>query len=158
MNRVEIDKTAVILRSLEHQFREIQRREEREQKLFEWSSGLLLAAFAAIVALSGRTSALPHALFVKTLASILIGVPTIIFSGRLLRYSKLTVDNAEAIERIEEILGVFEEGVYGEQALYPPRWRGQLARKRSERKTPHLYSVILLLMAACVIATIWLLL
>jgi hypothetical protein len=53
------DKVAVLLNLQDMQVKEMHRREETEQKLFEWSTSLLLTALAAIVALSQRSAALP---------------------------------------------------------------------------------------------------
>jgi ferric-dicitrate binding protein FerR (iron transport regulator) len=95
---------------------------------------------------------------VKTLASILVGVPTIIFATRIRRYSERSVENAEAIDRIENVLRLFEEGYYGMNAPYPREWAGKLSKRRKERNTQNYYSAIMLLMGFCVIATVWLLL
>jgi hypothetical protein len=152
------DKLTVLLHALSHQMSEIQRREGREQQLFEWSTGLLVASFGAVIALSDRASPLPYAFLVKLLATLLIAVPTGIFAVRILGYSKRSADNAEAIERIEDLLKLFDDGYYGSRSPYPPAWQGKLASGRRRRKTPFYYTFILILMATCVITTIWLIL
>jgi hypothetical protein len=149
------EKLSVLLQLLDRQTSEIQRREGREQQLFEWTTGLLVAAFGAVIALSDRDHPLPYAPTVKLLAILLIAVPSTIFAVRILGYSKRSVNNAEAIERIEELLQVFEPGYYGAQSPYPPEWKGAFARGRRQRKTPYFYSFILLVMASCVVTTIW---
>jgi len=152
------DKTTILIHLLDYQAREIQRREAREQQLFEWTVGLLLAAFGAIVALSDRDSPLLYPISVKMLASVLIGFPTVIFATRIRRYSQRSVGNAEAIDRIERVLHLFDEGYYGADTPYPKEWAGTFSNKRKERNTQNYYSAIMLLMAVCVIATVWLIL
>jgi hypothetical protein len=152
------EKLTVLLQLLEHQIGEIERREGREQQLFEWSTGLLVAAFGAVIALSDRDHPLPYPLAVKALAILLILVPTTIFAIRILGYSQRSADNAEAVERIEDLLKLFDPHYYGDRSPYPPEWQGKLAKGRRQRKTPRYYTFILMLMASCVVMTIWLIL
>ncbi len=152
------DKTTILIHLFDYQAREIQRREAREQQMFEWTVGLLLAAFGAIVALSDRDAPLLYPVPVKMLATVLIGVPTIIFAVRIRRYTERSVENAEAIDRIERVLHLFEEGYYGVDTPYPEEWAGGLSNRRKKRNTQNYYSAIMLLLAVCVIATVWLIL
>lgn len=69
------DKTAILLNLLDRQIDEIQKREQAEQKLFEWATSLLLAAFAGVVALSQKSTPIPQAVLVKLLATAMISVP-----------------------------------------------------------------------------------
>ncbi len=46
------DKASILLNLLDRQTGEMQRKEQAEQKLFEWATSLLLAEFAGVVALS----------------------------------------------------------------------------------------------------------
>jgi hypothetical protein len=152
------DKASILLQLLDHQLKEIERREGREQKIFEWSTGLLLAAFAATVALSNRGHPLEYSYFVKAVATILVATPCLIFSYRFKRYSDLSVENAKAVERIEQCLGVYKGASYGGLSPYPPEWEGVFAENRKKRHTPYVYLAVLILMELCVIATIWLIL
>jgi hypothetical protein len=150
------DKVTILLYLLEHQTDQIRRREQRVRQWFEWSTGLLLAAFGAVIALSGRSNPLPHPILIKLLATILITVPTILLTSRILRQSKASVGNAEAIERVQQLLHLFEDGYYGAHSPYPQTWEGTLAKGRLKRRSPYYYAFILVLMVACVVATIWL--
>lgn len=159
MERLEGHRTEILLHLYERQNNEIERRERREQKLFEWMTGLLLAAFAAIIALSDRKeAALPHAEWIKILTTIMIAAPVYILGKRLRRYSEATVENAEAVDRIEELLRVFEPNYFGPVTPYPPEWEKKRVEQRQSRTTPASYLIILFLMTACVIASVWLLL
>lgn len=152
------DKTEVLLRALDNQIKSIERGEEREQQLFQWSTSLLLAAFGAIVALSDRSHALPFPIAVKSLATVLIVVPVFLSIAWIFRRSRRSVRNAEAVERIEKSLRLFEEGYYGVHSPYPRAWEGKLAESRLRRKTPIYYASVMTLMAACVVTVIWLIL
>lgn len=152
------DKTSILLQLLDHQLKEIERREGREQKMFEWLTALLLAAFAAIVALSDRDHPLLNSNIVKAIATTLVAAPCLILLYRFKRYSELSVENAKAVERIEQCLGVFKDDVYGGLSPYPPEWEGVFAANRKRRNTPYYYLAVLVVMAACVITTIWLIL
>lgn len=66
--------------------------------------------------------------------------------------------NAEAVERIQDLLHVFEDGCYGTHSPYPKEWAGTSAKGQLKRQSPIQKSVILFLMAACVVATVWLIL
>jgi hypothetical protein len=154
------DKTTVLLKLLELQFNEILRRETREQQWFEWSTSLSLAAFAAIIALSGKLSSLPgfYSLFVKLLASILVALPTLLISSRILHQTKFNAKNAEAVEGIENLLRVFDGKYYGAHTAYPKDWKNQFTISTLKRKTPYYYITILITMATCVVIAIWLVL
>lgn len=158
MDLSSTDKVTILLHALTHQLGEIQRREGREQQLFEWSTGFLVAAFGALVALSDRANPLPYVLPIKILATLLIAVPSTILAIRILGYSRRSVENAATVERIEVLLRMFEAGYYGPASPYPPGWEGTFASGRKQRRTAFYYSGILLLMAFCVVMTIWLLL
>jgi hypothetical protein len=148
------DKTTVLLKLLELQFNEILRRETREQQWFEWSTSLSLAAFAAIIA------SLPgfYSLFVKLLASILVALPTLLISSRILHQTKFNAKNAEAVEGIENLLRVFDGKYYGAHTAYPKDWKNQFTISTLKRKTPYYYITILITMATCVVIAIWLVL
>lgn len=152
------DKTAVLLQLLQHQLSEIERRESREQKLFEWSTGLLAAAFGVVVALYEEGEPLSHAMVIRVLATILVAVPTLVLVVRIGRYQRMSIESAEVVERIEKSLLIFDKEVYGEDSPYPEEWEGTFAAKRAKRRTPIYYQGISILMAACVITAIWLLL
>ena len=154
----EGDRTTILLHLYERQNKEVERREGREQQLFEWLTGLLLAAFGAIIALSDRKKELPHQGEIKFLTTILILAPVLILAYRLWRYSKATVENAAAIDRIEELLHVFDSEYFGGCQPYPEHWEWRRVAQREKRKTPYLYLAILFLMTSCVIASAWLLL
>ncbi len=151
-------KVTVLLNLLDRQVDEIQRREETEQKLFEWSTSLLLASFAGVVALSQKTTVLPQAVYVKLIATVMVGIPVFLAISRIVTRSSASVPNAEALERIQSLLHLFEDGYYGSHSPYPQSWAGGLASSRLKRKSPLQKSMILALMSICVIATIWLIL
>ncbi|MDQ4122180.1 MAG: hypothetical protein M3209_12135 [Acidobacteriota bacterium] len=152
------DKTTILIHLLDFQAKEIQRRESREQKLFEWTVGVLLAAFGAVVALSNREQPLPHPFWIKLFASCLIGIPTFIFCLRILKYSKKTIENGEAIDKIERILRLYEKETFGGETPYPENWANGLSISRKKRKTQYFYSLIMAIMAVCVISTVCLIL
>jgi len=153
------DKTVVLLNLLDFQLNEIQRREQKEQQWFEWTSSLLLATFGVIVALASRSSgSLSYAVIIKSLATVLIAVPALLIILRIRDQSKGSITNAKAVERLQELLLLFEDGPYGVQSPYPHEWKNKLAHSRLKRKTPIYYILILLLMTACVITTVWLVL
>jgi hypothetical protein len=154
------DKTEVLLQVLDFNIKEIHRREEEQQKLFEWSTSLLLATFGAIVALSGRATSLAYPIPIKILATALIAVPTSLFIHRIMTRVRGSVGNAKAVERIEETLHLFEDGYYGASSPYPHEWeiQGKLAKDMRKSKTPIYYALILGLMTVCVVTTVWLLL
>jgi len=152
------DKTQILLYIFDFNVKEIYRRKEQQQRLFEWSTSLLLAAIGAVVALSGRSTPLDFPVAIKALATIMIVVPTFLFSQRIVKFRKGSVGNAKAVERIQEILRLFEDGYYGVRSPYPHEWEGTLAEGIRKGKTTLIYVAILVLMAACVVAAIWLLL
>jgi|CXWL01.1.fsa_nt_gi hypothetical protein len=158
MSLSDSDKTTILLNLLDRQTSQIERREQKEQQWFEWQTGLLLATFGAIVALAQRSSPLPYLVIIKSLATVLVGIPTLLVIYRIVRQKSRSVKNAETIERIQQLLHLFDEGVYGSQSPYPKEWAGNLAKGRLKRTTPNYYALILLLMMACVITTIWLVL
>jgi hypothetical protein len=149
------DKVAVLLNLQDMQVKEMHRREETEQKLFEWSTSLLLTALAAIVALSQRSAALPQATFVKVIATVMVGVPVYLTAVKIKEQSGASVGNAEAVERIQNLLHLFDDAYYGDHSPYPQEWAGKLAKGRLNRKSPIQKSVIIVLMAVCVISAIW---
>jgi hypothetical protein len=151
-------KVEVLLNLLDRQVDEIQRREEAEQKLFEWSTSLLLASFGGVVALSQKATVLPQALYVKLIATVMVGIPVLLAITRIVTRSKASMPNAEALERIQSLLHLFEDGYYGSHSPYPQSWAGGLASSRLKRKSPIQKSMILALLSVCVIATIWLIL
>ena len=153
------DKITVLLNLLDRQTDDMQRKGEKAQKWFEWAASLLLASFGVIVALSGRSSPLPYPILVKLLATILIVVPIILVIFRILAQARGAASNAKAVERIEQLLQLFDDGVYGSRSPYPQTWAGDyLAKLILKRRTPIAHILILGLMTACVVATIWLIL
>lgn len=158
MKASDIDQTSVLLRLLEYQFGQIEVKEQREQKWFEWTTSLLLATFGAVVALSQRSSPLPFSIIIKSIASILIAAPSIIAAQRMLREKSKSILNAETITRIGQLLHLYEGEVYGHRSPLPESWESSFAVARRNRKTPNQFAFIVLIMAICVIATIWLIL
>jgi hypothetical protein len=152
------DKVTILLSIFEASNQTIQRREDREQKMFEWSTSLLLAAFAAMVALAGRAAPLPFPYAVKGIATVLITIPTGLFIYRINSSARGFLGSAHAIDRIGEALRLVEKGYYTEDSIYPERWSGHLSKRVLRRKTPKYYTAILVLMLLCVVASVWLLL
>ena len=108
------DKLTLLLNRLDFHTTEIQRRKEKDTKLFEWSTTLLLTVFAVIIALSDRSSPLQYQVLIKVIASLLIITPTIIFISRILGERKSMHWQAQVIERIESKFHLFEERYYVE--------------------------------------------
>jgi len=159
VNLTDADKIAVLLNRLDFHTNEIQRREERETKLFEWSTTVLLAVFAVIVALSDRSAPLAYPILIKSIATLLIAFPTGVFAYRILSEKSSMKRQAEIVEKIEHELHLFDEGQYvADASLYPHRWKGNLAANMLKRKTPTYYVLILIIMTLCVIASLWLIL
>jgi hypothetical protein len=104
---------------------------------------LLLAAFAAVVALSGRSTPLAYPIHVKILATAMIVVPAFLFTHRIITRVESHVGNAKAVERIEETLHLFEDGYYGVRSPYPQEWQGKLAEGIRKGKIPIYYALIL---------------
>ena len=102
------NKTAVLLNRLDFHIHEIQRREEKETQLFEWSTALLLAVFAVTLALADPTKQLPNPQLTKLVAIFLVTVPTVIFVWRVLGERKSMARQAEIVQRIEEELHLFD--------------------------------------------------
>lgn len=156
MNMSDTDKITVLLNRLDFHINEIQRREEKETRLFEWSTTLLLAVFAVVIALSDRAEPLSHPVLVRIIATFLIAFPTLVFSYRIWSERPSMQRQAEVVELIQSGLYLFDKGYYiADMALYPERWKGNLAVSRLKRKTPIYYVAIILLMAICVITTMW---
>ncbi len=152
-------KIAVLLNRLDFHTKEIHRREETETKLFEWSTALLLAVFAVIIALSDRSNPLPYSFIVKSIAILFVIIPTGVFIYRIISGRTRTPIQAEVIEQIEDQLHLFNDGYYIDEAsLYPQSWKGNLAKSMMRRKTPVYYGLIMAFMTIGVVATIWLIL
>lgn len=152
------DKTGILLKAFEFNVDEINRKQGEQQKLFEWSTGLLLAAFAAVVALSSISIPSPYSIPVKILATTLIAVPSSIFIYRIPTRRKDIVTNAIAIESIEESLRLYEDGYYGINSPFPKEWKGSFPEIIRRDKTPVYFAFIISIMTLCVVTAIWLLL
>jgi hypothetical protein len=153
------DKITFLLNRMEFHTKEIQRREEKEARLFEWSTTLLLAIFAVVMALSDRSSPLPYQLPIKLIASLLIIAPTFIFIVRILGERKTMYRHAQVIEKIQSNFHLFEKGYYVKgEVLYPAKWEESLAESMLRRKTPIYYAAVLIILGLSVIATLWLIL
>lgn len=149
------DKVAFLLNALDFHMSEIQRREEKEQTLFEWCTNLLLITFGAVIALSGQSNFTSFAVGAKIIASLLIGVPIIIFIYRILIQRSRAKQNAQIADHIRDIFHAYDESHYSKQALYPKLWKGGLAKVIVQRRTPLYFSGVLIFMASCVIVAIW---
>ncbi|NPV75541.1 MAG: hypothetical protein HPY59_04115 [Anaerolineae bacterium] len=159
MELSDSEKIAFLLNRLDFHTHEIHRREEKEAKLFEWSTTFLMTVFAVIIALSGRSNPLPYRILIKVIASLLIIVPNVIFILRIATERRSVYRQAQVIELIESRFHLFEEGYYVENAaLYPEKWKGNLARNMYKRKTPVYYMFVLAFLLAAVTATLWLIL
>ena len=153
------DKIGVLLDRLNFHTTEMHRREEKEMRLFEWGTTLLLASFGAVLALSDRSSPLPYPVVIKALATLLVLVPTAIFCIRILSERKSMIQQANLVVKLEDALHLFKEGFYiSMQSLYPDYWRVKLPDAARNRRTPLYFVIILLFLLACVTATIWILL
>jgi len=150
-------KAAVLLQMLQFHIDEVHRRQDAEKTWFEWISALLLATFGVVIALAGNTT-VRQPLIIKILATVMISVPTFIAGYRILKIAQSTQGNARMVERIQEILHLFDPGYYDVEALQPELWRGRLAQNMLKRKTPKYYVGIISLMALCVIFAVWLVL
>ena len=84
-------KLAVLLNRLDFHAHELQRSEEKETQLFEWSTALLLAVFAATLVLADPTKQQPNKQLTKLAAIFLVTVPTAIFVWRVLGERKTMV-------------------------------------------------------------------
>ena len=152
------DKVEVLLKAFDFNIGEINRKQAEQQKNFEWATSTLLAAFAAVIALSGVNIPTAYSIFIKLLATTLIAVPSSVFIIRIPARRKDSVDNAKAIENIEEALHLFEDKYYGTQSPFPKAWKGSFPKIILKDKMPVYLSFIIGVMAVCVIIAIWLLL
>lgn len=152
------DKITVLLNLLDFQLKEIQRRQDREQQIFQWSTSLLLGVFGAIIALAGNVSAIPTATTIKFLASLMILFPVLFSVFWIFRLSQQATHNAGVVDSIQQLLHLFETGYYGPESPYPQVWQGKLKGNLQQRRTPFYYSVVMITMVLCVVVTIWLVL
>jgi hypothetical protein len=150
------DRVTVLLQALDNQMSAIEAGENREHLLFQWATSLLLAAFGVVVALADSSRTLRFPFVIKSLASVLVTVPLFLTIVWIFRRSRRSANNAEAVERIEKALHLFEQDYYGTDSPYPQEWEGMLVQSRQRRKTPLYYALVLGLMAICVVAAIWL--
>lgn len=161
MNVSEDQKIAVLLNRLDFHTGEIQRRQDVELRLFEWSTGLLAAVFAVVVALSTSKSPLPNIILIKSLATLLIAAPTGMFIYRILSDRNSQRRQAEIAQTIENELHLFDKSYYVEgRSLYPEKWNStnSLPQGMMKRRTPVYYAVIMGIMLFCVVSTVWLVL
>lgn len=158
MELTHSDKVQSLLFLLQFHYAEIVRREEREQKWFEWTAGSIMAAFGVVLALARSSTAIANPVIIKVIASALIALPTFLMSSRMLWQRKMIVGYAKAVEYIEKALNVFQKDYYGVPYVLPKEWEGQFSTSHRKRKEPQYYIGILILMAVCVIATIWIVL
>jgi len=159
MEDLNSEKISVLLKLLDNQISELQHKDEQGQKWFEWTTSLLLAAFGAIVALSNRSMPIPQPIVVKSLATVLVSLPTLLFISRILSRSRGAATNAKTIVRIQKLLFVFDEKYYGTHSPYPEAWSSDyLETLVLKRRTPFTYVWVLMLMASCVITAIWVIL
>jgi len=152
------DKVEVLLKAFDFNIGEINRKQAEQQKNFEWTTSTLLAAFAAVIALSGVNIPTAYSIFVKLLATVLIAVPSSVFIIRIPTRRNDNIENAKAVESIEEALHLFQDKYYGPQSPFPKTWKGNFANVVRKDKLPIYFSFIISVMAACVIIVIWLLL
>jgi hypothetical protein len=152
------DKVEILLKAFDFNVAEINRKQAEQQKNFEWTTSSLLAAFAAVVALSEVNIPPTYSLFIKLLATTLIAVPSSVFIIRIPARRKDSIENAKAIESIEEALRLFEDKYYGIQSPFPKEWKGAFPNIIRKDSMPVYLSFIISIMAICVIAAIWLLL
>jgi hypothetical protein len=152
------DKAAILLKAFDFNIEEINRKQTEQQKNFEWATSALLAAFAAVVALSRVNIPVTYSIFIKLLATTLIAVPSSVFIIRIPARRKDMIDNARAVESIEEALHLFEHGYYGVQSPFPEAWKGKFPDIIRKDAMPVYLSFIIGVMAICVIIAIWLLL
>lgn len=152
------DKLEILLNVLNLHYEELNRKLEKEQKIFEWCTNLLLITLGAVIALSDRSTPLPHTIYIKFITTVFVLIPVVIFIYQIHDQVSGMEKNGEIIERIQGIIHVFDEGYYTVEALYPKKWSGKLPRRIRGRRTPIYYSFILSLMVIGVITTIWLVL
>ena len=152
------DKVEILLKTFDFNITEINRKQAEQQKNFEWATSSLLAAFAAVVALSGVNIPSAYSVFIKLLATTLIAVPSSVFIIRIPTRTKDSIENAKAVESIEDALHLFEDECYGTQSPFPKTWKGAFPDIIRKDVMPVYLSFIIGVMAVCVIIAIWLLL
>lgn len=148
-------KVTILLNALDFQLHEIQRRQDREQQIFQWSTSLLLTIFGVVTALYSTTSTTPFPALIKVLASLMVSLPILFSTYWIFRLSSQAVNNAATVERIQNLLLLFDTSYYGAESPYPQTWHGSLARNLRKRRTPLYYALILGTMALCVVLAIW---
>lgn len=148
-------KVSILLNTLDFQLKEIQRRQDREQQIFQWSTSLLLGILGVIIALSDRALSLQFLAMIKLLATIMVVMPIGFSILWILRLSRQAVGNAEVVERVEGLLHLFKNDYYGIQSPYPETWEGKLKHNLKQRRTPLYYSIVLVIMTSCVVIAIW---
>ncbi|MDJ0752235.1 MAG: hypothetical protein QNJ45_01870 [Ardenticatenaceae bacterium] len=151
------EKIEILLSRLDFHVAEIQRRQENETRLFEWTTALLLAVFAVLISVSDISAIFANPVLVKWIATVMIGIPTAVFAVRILSENQSMARQGKIVEAIQEELRFFDKGVYiQDQSLYPNRWRHGFAQSMLTRRTPTYYVIVIVVMALCVIATLWL--
>lgn len=159
IENLDNEKISVLLNLLDYQTGELQHKDEQGQKWFEWTTSLLLAAFGAIVALSNRSTPIPQPIVVKSLATVLVSLPTFLFISRILSRPRGAATNAKTIVRIQKLLFVFDEKCYGEHSPYPKEWSNDYLEKLVHKhRTSTTQILVLLLLVSCVITAIWIIL
>lgn len=152
------DKIQILLKLLDEQVKNIERSEEQEQRLFQWATSLLLAAFGVIMALADKSGVFSSPVIIKLIATTIVVVPVLLSIFWIFRRSQRSVKNAESVVRIEKLLHLFDEQFFGTHSPYPKEWEGGLPDSRRRRKTPTYYALVMAIMTFCVVATIWLVL
>ncbi len=158
MDQLTDREVTILLNALDFQLSEIQRRQDREQQIFQWSTSVLLAVFGVVTALYGTTATTSFPNTIKFLASLMVILPIVASIYWIFRLSSQAVNNARTVERLQELLFLFHTGYYGAISPYPQSWRGNLAHNLRHRRTPVYYGLILATMMICVVLSVWIVL
>jgi hypothetical protein len=106
---------------------EINYHRERQDKVFKWSSNILLLVIGTLLVVDSTKSFLwsQQGIVGKVIASITILIVVVFSIQWQQRNRKWQEESVEVLERIETLLHCFDKGYYGtpdDIALYPERW------------------------------------
>lgn len=149
------DKSAVLLAIWQEHNSGLRTTVDRENRYFRWATTLLIIVMGFLVIIgSVKLDRMPSTLF-RILMTVSLVLPVLVTIVLIFRRSRQAVRNTQVIERIEPLLHLFDQGVYGEQSPLPEQWKGHFSEIFQRRKTPLYYGFTLLILCACTVVGVW---
>jgi hypothetical protein len=131
MKKLTPEQIDILTNMLEIQFSHAKTRFEIQFQTFTWWASLLITGIGAFLLEGKNILAMnfPHWVFI-IVSSVLLLVP-IIPGIYIIRQSRYYWGNMQIIDRIENSLGLFEEGVFIEgNSILPSEWKRHLKVKK----------------------------